>query len=120
MASRSQRIPPQFDDDFLDWFQARCEAYWAALPRRTAADVLADYVQAGAGGDEWQSGTRWRAGLREEEVTELERQWRLTFPPGYRLFLRRLHCEDRPSLCARYLAEDQSPLTAEAEGALAT
>jgi hypothetical protein len=120
MASKSQRIPPQFDDDFLDWFRVRLEAYWAALPQRTAADVLAEYVQAGAGGEEWQSGTRWLAGLSDEEIAKVERRWHLTFPPDYRLFLQRLHSEDRPMLCARYLPEGESPQTAQAEGALAT
>lgn len=47
MASRSQRIPPRFDDDFLDWFRARLEAYWAALPQRTPGEALTEYVQAG-------------------------------------------------------------------------
>lgn len=120
MASRSQPIPPRFDADFLDWFRAHLEAYWAALPQRTPADVLAEYVQAGVGGHEWQSGTRWLTGLSEEEIAQTERRWRLTFPPDYRLFLQRLHSTDRPMLSAGYLGEDQSPQTAEAAGSLAT
>src|SRR5215469_17263321 len=120
MASRSQRIPPRFDDDFLDWFRARLEAYWAALPRRKPGGVLTGYVQAGVGGSEWQSGTRWLTGLSDEEIAQVQRHWHLVFPPDYRLFLQRLHSEDRPRLCAGYLVEDQSPQTAEANGALAT
>jgi hypothetical protein len=120
MASRSQRIPPRFDDDFLDWFRARLEAYWAALPQRTPGEVLAGYVQSGVGGSEWQTGTRWLTGLSDEEIAQVERRWGLAFPPDYRLFLQRLHSEDRPTLRASYLGEDQSPQTAEVDGALAT
>lgn len=120
MASRSQHITPRFDDDFLDWFRARLEAYWAALPQRTPEEALAGYVQAGAGGSEWQSGTRWLTGLSDEEIAQVERRWRLAFPPDYRLFLQRLHSADRPTLRASYLGEDESPQTAEAHGALAT
>jgi hypothetical protein len=119
MASRSPRIPPRFDEDFLDWFRARLEAYWAALPQRTPREVLAGYVRAGVGGREWQSGTHWLTGLSDEEIAQVERRWRLAFPPDYRLFLQRLHSTDRPSLYAGYLG-DQSPQTAEAAGALAT
>ncbi|HEV2458955.1 MAG TPA: hypothetical protein VGS80_11365 [Ktedonobacterales bacterium] len=42
--------PGQFTEGFLDWFREWTEAYWATLPQRTPAEVLAEYVQAGAGG----------------------------------------------------------------------
>ncbi|HEV2458956.1 MAG TPA: hypothetical protein VGS80_11370 [Ktedonobacterales bacterium] len=77
-------------------------------------------MQAGAGGCEWQAGTQWLPGLGDEEVREAERRWGITFPPDYRLFLQRLHSVDRPNLCAGYVAEGESPQTAQAEGALAT
>jgi hypothetical protein len=120
MARRTNVIPPQFDAEFLDWFRARMEAYWAALPQRTPEDVLAEHVQSGAGGCTWQAGTRWLTGLSEDEVADVERRWHLAFPPDFRLFLRRLHSVDRPMLCAGYLSKGESPQAAEAEGALAT
>jgi hypothetical protein len=58
--------------------------------------------------------------LGDEQIMEIERRWNLAFPPDYRLFLQRLHSVDRPMLCARYLAEDESPQAALAGGALAT
>lgn len=120
MADRTSGIPEQVDADFLDWFRARLEVSWASLPRQTPGEVLAKYVRGGAGGCTWQHGTRWLAGLSEEEIAEIERQWRLVFPSDYRLFLRRLHSLDRPMLCASYLGEGESPRSAEAQGALAT
>jgi hypothetical protein len=120
MASHTNNIPTQFDGDFLDWFKERLEASWLTLPQQTPDEVLAEYVRGGAGGCTWQSGTRWLTGLNEDEVAEVERRWQLTFPPDYRLFLRRLHTVDRPRLCAGYLAEDESPQTAAAHGARAT
>lgn len=120
MANRTTSTPAHFDADFLDWFRARCEASWASLPQQTPGEVLAQYVQGGAGGCTWQHNTRWLNGLSEEEVTEIERRWRLVFPPDYCLFLRHLHSLDRPMLCAGYLSEGESPQSAEAQGALAT
>jgi hypothetical protein len=120
MAPDSTSIPPQFDADFLDWFREHLEAYWASLPQQTPGEVLADYVRRGVGGSTWQHGTRWLAGLTEEEVAEIERRWHLAFPPDYRLFLRRLHSLDRPMLCASYLNAGESPQFAGAHGALAT
>jgi hypothetical protein len=69
--------------------------------------VLAEQVKGGAGGSQWQQGTRWLSGLRDAEVEEVERRWSLTFPPDYRFFLRRLHTVDRPRLRASYLAEGE-------------
>ena len=105
-------IPTEFDDSFLDWFRERTEAAWAALPARTPKDALAEYVKRGAGGEQWQAGTRWLNGLREEEIIRIERRWGLTFPPDYRLFLRRLHTVDRPMLSAGYLGEGERPSAA--------
>jgi hypothetical protein len=82
--------------------------------------VLAEFVQGGAGGCAWQHGTLWLAGLSEDEIGQIERRWRIAFPPDYHLFLRRLHSLDRPMLCAGYLSEDEPPHAAEARGALAT
>jgi hypothetical protein len=42
----------------------------------------------------WQSGTRWRGGMMDAEVTKAEERYGLTFPPDYRLFLQTLHTTD--------------------------
>jgi hypothetical protein len=120
MARGTKSIPAQFDAEFLDWFRAQTEAAWAKGAERTPEEVLAQYVEWGAGGCSWQHGTRWLGGLGDEQIVEIERRWNLALPPDYRLFLQRLHSVDRPMLCARYLAEDESPHAALAGGALAT
>jgi len=120
MARGTKSIPAQFDAEFLDWFRERTEAAWAMGAERTPEDVLAQYVEWGAGDCSWQHGTRWLGGLGDEQIAKIERRWNLAFPPDYRLFLQRLHTVDRPMLCTGYLAEDEPPQAALAGGALAT
>lgn len=91
-------IPAGFTDDFLAWFRERTEATWATYRSQT----LDDYIAAGAGGTDWQQGTRWTGGLTEEQIAMIEQRWHLRIPPDYRLFLRRLHAVDRPRRGARY------------------
>ncbi len=105
-------IPATLSNSFLDWFRERTEAAWAALPARSPKTVLAEFAKHGAGGAKWQAGTRWLRGLREEEITQVERRWGLMFPPDYRLFLRRLHTIDRPRLNAGYLVGGERPSAA--------
>lgn len=100
-------IPPQFDEQFLDWFRERTEAYWAALPLQTADEILAPFVNAQVGHVGWQHGTRWLGGLREDEIAAIEQQWNLRFPPDYRLFLRHLHSIDKGDLRAGYISRDE-------------
>jgi hypothetical protein len=95
-------IPAGFTEQFLNWFRARTEAAFMCQPR-----TFEDYVTAGAGGSDWQPGTRWVGGLSEERIEQIERRWSLRFPPDYRLFLRVLHTVDRPRLGAFYT--DDSP-----------
>jgi hypothetical protein len=102
MAQTTRTIPPDFGSDFLVWFRERTEAAWAAIPQRTPTEVLAHFVTAGVGGRDWQRGTRWLHGLSNDEIAQIERRWRFTFPPDYRLFLQRLHAPDRPMLRAHY------------------
>jgi hypothetical protein len=42
----------------------------------------------------WQPGTRWRGGMTEAEVAQVEDRYGLTFPSDYRLFLQTLHTTD--------------------------
>lgn len=100
--TQTNTIPPQFDEQFLDWFRERTEAYWAALPPQTAEEILAQFVKSGVVGSTWQHGTRWLGGLREDEIAAIEKQWNLHFPPDYDLFLRHLHSVDKSMLGAGY------------------
>jgi hypothetical protein len=105
MPDSADDIPKQFDEAFLDWFRARTETYWAALPSLTPEEALTKYVTAGVGGGEFQHGTRWLNGLSEDEIGTIERRWNLTFPLDYRRFLRHLHSVDRPAWDVRYTGE---------------
>lgn len=118
MADGAGSVPAGFGTEFLDWFRQQTEAMWSALSERSPEQTLAEYVEAGVGGCDWQPGTLWLDGLGDTEITELERRWGLHFPPDYRLFLNRLHSVDRPMLCAHYMAEDERPEAP--DGALAT
>lgn len=88
-------IPAEFSADFLTWFQERTEAAWSAYPTPTLEAFAARRMV----GCDWQPGTRWLGGLSEERIADVERQWRLTFPLDYHLFLARLHSVDRPMRC---------------------
>ena len=88
-------IPAEFGEEFVNWFQERTEATWSTYPTPTLEEFAARRMI----GCNWQPGTRWLVGLSEERIAEIERQWRLTFPPDYRLFLARLHAVDRPMRC---------------------
>lgn len=98
--------PPNFGIEFLDWFKKRTEQYWAAHEPRS----LDDYRLAGAGGTDWQRGTRWVDGLTDESIHAIEHQWHLTFPPDYRLFLQHLHCVDRLMVGAFFTGDGEHTL----------
>jgi len=93
-------------EEFLALLRERTEADWAAVTPRS----LEAYERSGAGGYDWQPGTRWLGGLDEPAIAAAERHWGLRFPPEYRLFLRTLHTPDRPR--AGYLYVDGSKLSA--------
>lgn len=83
------RIPPHFDEEFLDWFRTRTEAAWTRYQPR-------DFSGDGPGGLDWQPGTRWTDGLSEKEIARAEEKLGSRFPPDYRHFLAKLHVPDRP------------------------
>jgi hypothetical protein len=85
-------IPVEFNDEFLDRFRERTEAFWATYEAATPGD----YVRRGSGGSDWQRDTYWLNGLSDHEIDGVERRWSLRFPQDYRLLLGRLHSVDRP------------------------
>lgn len=91
-------IPPHFDETFLHWFRERTEETWQKYHTRTFEEYVASHV----GGRDWQQGTRWLSGLREQDIATIEQQYQVRFPPDYRLFLQMLHSIDRPLVGARY------------------
>jgi hypothetical protein len=102
-------IPDGFGPEFLDWFRAQTEGYWASIPEATPEETLAQYAEWGVGGSSWQHGTKWLDGLSDEQIDAVEAQWGMRFPPNYRLFLRRLHTVNKLRRRAHYLGMDESP-----------
>ena len=87
---------------FLDWLRATTEARWADPTLRAAA---------GLGEPTWQPGTRWRGGLSESYLEIVEAMFTVRLPPGYRLFLSRLHTPD-PPMAATQVSRHSSVLSA--------
>jgi hypothetical protein len=102
-------IPDGFGPEFLDWFRAHTEGYWATIPEATPEETLAQYVEWGVGGSSWQSGTKWLNGLSDEQINGVEAQWNIRLPPDYRLFLGRLHTVNKLRRRAHYLGMDEAP-----------
>ena len=88
---------PQINEHFLSQVRDQTEARWRDNRSLTFEEFLAQdqasYI--------WQQGTKW-LGLSDEEIDTLEKQWSLQFPPDYRLFLKYLHCIDKPITIATY------------------
>ncbi len=82
---------PEALPDFLRWFRERTEEVWADF--RT--EKLADFQRRGIGGTSWLTGTKWKPGLSDAEIDELERNSGVAFPPDYRLYLKILNAPDR-------------------------
>jgi hypothetical protein len=102
-------IPDGFGPEFLDWFRAHTEAYWANIPEATPEEILARYLRERASGCSWRHSTKWLGGLSDKQIDEAETQWNLRFPPDYRLFLQRLHSVDQPMLCIGYFPVGEVP-----------
>lgn len=101
-------IPRHFNEEFLHWFRERTENTWRDYHTRT----FEEFVASGVGGRDWQQGTHWLNGLSEQQITVIEQQYNLRFPPDYCLFLRTLHSVDRPLAGARYSDESHMiPIT---------
>lgn len=98
--------PPEgsVDDAFLSWVQEHTERAWAAKRDPTIEDYL--LASGRPGGQEFRKGTRWGAGLTEEEIDNLEANFNVTFPQAYRNFLGRLHHTTPRQFCARYVEDE--------------
>jgi hypothetical protein len=101
--------PPSDFRAFLQWLREQTERAWADYRPRT----LTDYRAARTSGVDWQRGTRWVPGLWRGRIADIERRWRVRFPPDYRLFLGALHATDRFRIGARFLDGDKLSLTKE-------
>jgi hypothetical protein len=102
-------IPQNFDKTFLCWFQEQTEEAWQRYQTRT----FEEFVVSRVGGKDWQQGTRWLGGLREQEIVTIEQHYHVRFPPDYRLFLQVLHSVDRPQVGTRYVDDKTMiPITA--------
>jgi hypothetical protein len=78
---------------YLEWLRAETETLWRVhVPR--------DHVAAGVGGLDWQTGTRWRGGMTDTQISDAEARFGLVFPPDYRMFLSVLHTPDPPMVGA--------------------
>lgn len=89
MSSLSE-VPDNLDE-FLPWLKDRSEAAWANYKEAT----FDSFLDAGVGGSSWRTGTRWQAGLDEQQIDAVQRRWKLKFPKDYRQFLSVLNAPDR-------------------------
>ena len=82
-SSQSGLVGPEF----LAWLRSVTETRWEThVPR--------DFEAARVGGLDWAPRTKWRGGMTEAQVSEVQRRFGLVFPPDYRRFLRTLHTTD--------------------------
>ncbi|GCE30628.1 hypothetical protein KDA_61120 [Dictyobacter alpinus] len=88
---------PHINERILEQIREQTETTWRDSKPLTFDEFLAQdkasYI--------WQQGTKW-LGLSDVELNALEKQWSLQFPPDYRLFLKILHCMDKPVIIAKY------------------
>jgi hypothetical protein len=85
------------DEQFFIQLRDKTEEKWRAYQPLTFEEFLAQdkisYI--------WQPNTKW-LGLSDPALEALEQRWSLRFPPDYRLFLKILHCLDKPITIATY------------------
>jgi hypothetical protein len=75
------------DVPFLEWLRQQTESRWLT---HTPQSVKG----ANVGGLDWQTGTRWRGGMTDDEIAAAQERFGLVFPPDHRLFLGTLHTPD--------------------------
>ena len=85
------------DEQFLIKLRDKTEEKWRDRQPPTFEEFLGQdkisYI--------WRPDTKW-SGLTDSEIDALEQRWSVRFPPDYRLFLKILHCLDRPITIATY------------------
>jgi len=80
------------DEEFLGWLKNETESRWKDYRTRTIEAYL-DFLDDGY---DWQAETRWRGGISEDQLNQIQEKWHIVFPAGYSRFLRTLHTVDRP------------------------
>ncbi len=87
-------LPPEPLDEFLHWFRETTEAVW----QNHRPITLKEQKRYGVGGSDWKTGTKWRPGLTDAQIADLERAEGRPFPEDYRLFLSILGAPDRKQI----------------------
>jgi hypothetical protein len=88
----------------LKWLRAVTEAAWASLLDPTRSSSSSSPTEAAR--SLWKPGTRWTGGYSQTQLDELERKWKLRFPPDYRLFLSTLGSTDHPGFYDWLVGDD--------------
>jgi hypothetical protein len=102
--NRSSSQRPLVGPEFLARLRSDTESRWAThVPR--------DFQAAGVSGLDWATGTKWRGGLTESQIDDVQRQYGLVFPRDYRRFLLTLHTPDPDQIGAFYQGHTLVPET---------
>ena len=85
----------KFDRNFLSWFKTETEKKWSNYKERDPKELQSVKVS----NCDFQKGSKWVAGMTDNEISRIEFDWGITFPPDYRLFLQILHTINQPMIC---------------------
>ncbi|MEM7635846.1 MAG: SMI1/KNR4 family protein [Pseudomonadota bacterium] len=95
---RKTSAPPTDIVEFLQWFRLEMEMAWSQLQDITSREIKNRDV----GGVAFRAGTKWKPGLTDEEIDEIEANWKIRFPPDHRHFLSVLNAPDRACISWGY------------------
>ncbi len=98
-------VPERFGVEFLEWLREATELAWDRLDETVGPEL----------GPRWRAGTRWTGGLDDVSIAQVERRYRVRFPPEHRLFLQTLHSTTPGRRGYRYGHHDH-PVAYEAQG----
>lgn len=79
---------------YLAQFRVLSDAFWASNVEKD----LEDFRARGLGGATWADGTRWKAGMTQQEIDQVEKEFGAAFPSEYRAFLATLNAPNKPAL----------------------
>ncbi len=89
---------------FLHTFRQATEAAWATIRSPESLDL---YLRLDDDSF-WQTGTRWTGGYSDTELSVLEQEWHLSFPPDHRQFLSVLGVPDKPVFRRFYEGQERA------------